>query len=481
MGTRPLHANFPTFVALLGSFFLATHASAQPKIDLVYSELKALAERRSPEILSAEEAVRQANARVYTSWTYWVPRVDLSFSQSRARDYSIVTGGSIASLQEAGIPIFPEAISLSRWDFNLTIPLYRRSVHVGVLQGYGDWRLSLQQLRSRRTELDWRLRQLIGSYLLQSYREAALQTSIEIARRNHREAEIRFQLGQRTRVDVLRAKANLVSLEAKRLTQIQQKSADQKALLEYTGLAPHDLAEAGFPELLSSEDRILSAINRFSESDALIASLKPLMGAETGSAAIAERIVSSSPTYHLLLAQRESADRKLLNITAQEWPELVFRANLNKQAPTWEEAFSPEQRSYSFAVVLTIPIFSGGSVFSTTIEKSHANQAQEIQTEKDIQSLKNQVENDRDRLKSLLSSVEALSLNVDQNEEIVRLSFKSYQLGKTTLLELMTSQNELTDSKINLAANRLDLAVTARKLAWNLGIEDRSGEGKETR
>ena len=38
-------------------------------------------------------------------------------------------------------------------------------------------------------------------------------------------------------------------------------------------------------------------------------------------------------------------------------------------------------------------------------------------------------------------------------------------------MELLGSQNDLIESKINLAKTKVDLSVLARKLAWNLGLE----------
>ena len=74
------------------------------------------------------------------------------------------------------------------------------------------------------------------------------------------------------------------------------------------------------------------------------------------------------------------------------------------------------------------------------------------------------------RINALQKLIISLKLTVDQNQQVRELSFKSYQLGKSTMVELLDSQNALIESKINLAQSKTDLAVSTRQLAWNLGV-----------
>ena len=157
---------------------------------------------------------------------------------------------------------------------------------------------------------------------------------------------------------------------------------------------------------------------------------------------------------------------------AQEWPELNLKGSLSKQAPDFGAALSPGQQSYSVALVLTVPVFSGGSIFSTNIERRSLQQIAELRTQKDIFHFKSELENERSQILSLQSSLSAQTLNLAQNEEIVKLSFKSYQLGKATIVELLGSQNDLIDSKINLAKTKLDLSTQMRQFSWNLGVTE---------
>lgn len=434
-------------------------AQTESGIEDAFRRLKSEALKQSYDIQIAREGAYQAIAANYTSWTRWMPRLDLDLSQSRSRDYSILTGGALGNLSNT-LSITPQFLSLSRWELGLTFPIYHRSVYLGVMQASADQVLASDRLRLKEGELDWRLRSLLGNFLTQKYKVAALQTSIQIAEQNLRESTLRFELGERTKIDVLRSKANLLTLQSKKLAYQQEKSTALSELLEYSGLAFSDIEKAGFDP--SSEDALLELINEFTKVDQILLKVSPVLEEN--------KIASMSPVYASLLSEEESSIRKAENISAQEWPQLSFRGGLNKQSNEWENSLSAGNISYSAAFILRIPIFSSGSLFSTRNEQSHLISASRLKTEKEILRLKNEIERDRNRIRSLMATLEAQKLNLEQNEELVRLSFKSYQLGKVTLVELLTAQNDLIESKINLVKSKQEFSTLLSKLAWNTGV-----------
>lgn len=436
------------------------------KVSEVFAKLREKALRKSYDLRIAEAGERQASAARYTSWTRWIPHVDLSLTQSRNRDYSITTSGAIGQI---GFLITPQALSLARWDLDVTFPVYRRSVHIGVGLAAAESDLSRERVRSRRTEIDWRVRQALGNYLLQSYKEKALETSIRLARTNRREAELRFELGQRTRVDLLKSRANVISLDSKREQYRQERTAALNQLREYVGVSIRELKDTGLDGLLGSEESIYGAIADFSESRGALQSLEAYLEGEDTPFETEKQVVSSSPVYGSAVSEESLAMQRARDLNSAEYPELLLRGNINKQAPNWPETLRSGQISYSVALVLKVPIFSGFSSLSSYREKANAQIAAALSSEKDLVRFRGELETDRTRIRSLRSQLEAFELNREQNEEIVRLSEKSYRLGKANLLELLTAQDDLIEAKIELAQARIDLAVLARKYAWNLG------------
>jgi outer membrane protein TolC len=436
-------------------------------IEAVYRGLRERAAERSPEIRQARESAAQRSAGHYTAWTRWAPRLDLTLARTRAKDYSLVTSGALGDLPFSFVP---EEHDLARWELGLTLPLYKRAVHLGVQQAGAESALASAQLRAREGELDWRLRQLVGTYLLQLYRVATVETSISLANTSLREAELSFRLGQKTKVDVLRARANLVSLQARQLAEAGQRDAARDALLEYAGFTAEELEGSGLPRIGAEERTALEAVEAFSPLEERLAALAPYLEASPEAAARLERrIAEAGPEYAALAVERDLGWARARQLMAQEWPELQFRGTLSNQAPEWGRVLDAGTRSYSFSVALVVPLFSFGSSLSTYREKEHAGRAAELETERRILRLANDARDDARRIRSLRSELDARRLNREQNEEIVKLSLTSYRLGKATLVELLGSQNELIESKISFARTRVELAALAAKLAHHLG------------
>jgi len=356
----------------------------------------------------------------------------------------------------------PEPQSLARWNLVLSLPLYDRSTWLGIDQNSIEARLYGMQLQAKESELDWRLRSFLSQYLIDSYKSATLMDSLRSAETNLREATVRFELGSRTRIDVLRAKANVASLESKRLNYEQSRATSLHRFLQETGLD-------------SGEKSLAAAIDRFSSVEGTLPLLEPYLGEtmpsdESGPNALEARITDASPVRANDLVQEELAISRARTTLSQEWPNLRIQGNLTKQGPGWKEAFSPGDQSYSIGLVLNVPIFSGGSLFSTSIESSSAQEVARAQAHRDVIQLRNDLEIQAMRIHALRKLIESLKLTLDQNEQVRELSFRSYQLGKATMVELLDSQNALIESKIGLAQSKIDLAVLTRQFAWNLGV-----------
>ncbi len=447
---------------------LASAPQSSVPTDEFFARLRKLAQERSYDLRIAQAADEQAGAARYTAWTRWMPSVSLTLSQTRSQDYSILTSGSLGSFSSM---FTPTATSLSRWSLDGSLPLFQRSVQLGVEQAIAEKQLASHRLKVQVSGMDWRLRQALGNYLLGVYREITVGNSVELARKNLQEARLRFELGQKTKVDVLRAQANLLSLESRNIVHHQQRSTDLNSLLEYSGLTLKDLEDAGINALISDEKALVAAIDDFTRSDRVLEAIQPYVDEKLKPDSIDQLVAERSPNYAAARSEQQTSLSRAKSLNAAEYPALSLRASLNKQTPDWSNSFTSDNVSYSFGAYLTIPIFQGGSFYSTLAESRNSGNQAELKAERDVLRLRNEVENDRIRIRSLLSTLEAQKVNLEQNEEIVRLSFKSYQLGKATIVELLGSQNDLIESKINLAKTKVDLSVLARKLAWNLGLE----------
>ena len=210
----------------------------------VWDRFRALAEAKSPDLRLADSTLEEKSAAAHTALTRWLPRLDLQLSGSKAKDYSLLARGT---LPPAILGAFePTESNITGWAVKFSLPLYRRSIHVG-------WVLSLRQKDSaaiqRRisaVQFEWRLRNLFGNYLLSAYKLATIESSLVAAKTNERDAKLRFDLGGRTKVDVLRSTANRQSLEAKQIESDRQRLEARRTLTEFSGLTDEEWGGLGW-------------------------------------------------------------------------------------------------------------------------------------------------------------------------------------------------------------------------------------------
>lgn len=467
----------PTLAILLAPILASLQAhSADSGLSLqkVYQDVRTEAFGRAPSLKIAREESDQKSAAIWTAWTRWFPRADLSLTQSQSQDYSIVTSGALS-----GTPFSfePAQVNLSRWTLIASLPLYSRSIHLGVDQARAEAHRSHARLAIFEGEFDSRFKSAFGQVLAEEYALLSIAGSIEASKKSLAEAQLRFNLGQKTRLDVLRAEADLSALESRRLTTLEQRSAAIKTLSELTGISRQQLEKSGLvltpsgarnPE---NERNLRTQIEELTRIEPLLTKLEPFLGREEDPgviSAIESRLSGKHPRNVQIEAEEDLSSVRGALAWAEEWPELRIQANFNKQAGSWSEALDPAQRSYSVQATLSIPIFSFGSSISRFRERNSIQDAGETQARISALELRNNLLNDRTRILTLIQAEKAQRLAIRQNEELTELSFKSYQLGRAGILELLSAQNAAMEARTQWVRTRIQLSALVGNFSWNL-------------
>lgn len=289
------------------------------------------------------------------------------------------------------------------------------------------------------------------NYLLAKYKKAAVLNSLKKAEAGKKEAQLGFELGQKTKIDVLRTEANLVSLDSKKTSFTDEEQNTKSKFLEFSGLESNDL---DFLENLN-EEQTLSLINTLSKSF-------EVKGAPR---------FEKSPVLTSLTYEQKINDISLHSLTAQELPDLKIQGSYTNSATSWDRSFHEPYRTHSIALVLTIPLFNGGSLISSNFEQYHALKTNDYTYSQRKLETENQLNNTLIKINALQTLVNSLTLNVSQYEELYRLTSKSYQLGKSTLLELLEVQDNLLDSKIALAQNKIQYYTLSQNYLWQAGLQ----------
>lgn len=435
----------------------------------VFRNLRELTLSRSPEVKLAISNFEQRTSAHHTAWTRWAPRVDLRLSDTVNKDYSLLTSGSFGSLGNA-FAFTPTQVELKAYELVMQVPIFNRSVELGILRSNADLELAKTQMKLAKDRVSWSLRQVFGEYLLQMYRLSTIDRSMKLAASNLQEAQVRFRLGSRTVIDILKAQAQEAQLQARKVTYESDRSQAMSRLMETAGLTADDLIKAGLPSVTSEELKLAASIESFADAKSSAAEIRKYPTDHERLARTLESLVqteSSSFSEILLRSRLENLQAK--SIVASEWPELFLRGTLGKQTGQWSDTFSSNLTSYSYGLVLNIPLFSFGSSFSLGREASGLIVSSEIRRQQSTQSLVNNVLNLILRGQALVKTTESLKFGVDKNNEIERLTLRSYQLGKETFLDLQIAQNDVVESKIQLAQAQIEMAVLIWQIKWNLG------------
>jgi outer membrane protein TolC len=447
---------------LVGLTFLGFLNPVCADVTEIYARVSDATLEKSPEILLAQSVLNQKQAARYVAGTNWAPRVDLTLSNTTSKDFSAVTSGFLGSFAQAFAPV---ETTLGSYQILAQMPLYDRSVHLGLIRANSDVSLAKADLALSKAKASWNLRQVFGGYLLQAYKLSTIDHSLQVARSNLQEAEQRFRLGSRTVIDVLKAQSQLAQLEAKKVNYESEKAQALSRLVDYTGLSVQELEAAGI-ESVTSAEVVGTAIDKFVSIDTLLDEVRKM---PAGRDQIASQIESESTEFKRLRLQEEFEEQQAQQVVAGEWPQLVLRGSLGKQAPQWSRTLSVDETSYSYGLVLKLPLFSFGSLIASRREASAMSAASSIRRKRETENLLSTIQNLTLKSQSLSKSIESLRYSVQKDIEIEKLTQRSYQLGKSSFLDVQLAQNDLLDSKIAYAQAEVDFAVTVWQMKWHVG------------
>ena len=404
------------------------------------NELQEKSKTLSPELKNVRAFHSQKNAESYTKLTNFLPQANLNVK--REKDFFEEKNAQLRALGVTPLN--------SSWGIDYSWSL----VNYGAFQ---DARRSFTE--KDKAELDVMMKEKeypisfntnVLNYLLAKYKKEAVENSLKKAEAGKKEAEIGFKIGQKTKLDVLRSQANMVSLESKKTSFTDEEQTTRSRLVESSGLAVDDLT---FLDNLSEED-ILSLISSLSKST---------------STQVAPDL-SASPELKSLGYEERINNLSLASLTATQYPDLKIVGSYSNSGDGFSQSLHNPNRTHTVALVLSIPIFSGGSFTSSHFEKFFAaKQVEYTMAQKKLQ-LENQLNNTLIKVNALESLVSSLTLNVSQFEELYRLTLKSYQLGKSTLIELLEVQDNLLNSKIDLAQQKIQFYTLSQNYLWQAGL-----------
>lgn len=405
-----------------------------------FNELKTKSMELAPELKILKAQASQKSAENYSRFTTHLPNASLVVKKEK--DFYEERNIQLRAL---GIGVYD-----SSWAINYEWPLFNFAQIQSTRKSFAEKDKVTLDLDIKLQEYPITLTTYFLNYMLAKYKTEAVLNSLKKAEAGKKEAQIGFDLGQKTKIDVLRSEANLVSLNSKKTTYLEEEQSTKNLFIEYSGLNQSDLDT--FSAL--NEIQILDLINSLTKSETV----------KTKAA------LELSPTYQSLLIEEKMNRLSLSELTRKEYPDLRIQGSYSNNANSFDGTLHNPYRTHSVALVLTIPLFSGGSFTSAQFETYYAKKQIEFTIARQKLQIENSLNTTLTKISALETLVESLTLNVSQFEELYRLTSKSYQLGRSSLIEILEVQDNLLDSKISLAQNKILFYSLSQNYIWQAGL-----------
>ncbi len=463
--SRPAYSN--------GQFELLRNFGPEPRrqqeILFIYKTIFHLSYEISPEIMTARANLEKSKHQYFTARSErFSPSIDLRISQIFDPNNEDVTDTtSTQNNSETNTSAqHTDGDQYTDWTVNMDLPIFRKSLSLEQDIAQQELELANINLKIKTHELAINLEKLLGNYLVASYQLLNLKNSITLSK-NHLNKIVRgYELRDQTRLQLLRAEANTKELESRLDLLKHNKDRSFFDLLDVSGINKETPLFIQLEEILKSEEKTSLCISELADTQNKYQVL----------AGIVEKSSVDDIRLHFLdtslISRRITLEYQLRKIkseqfTEDEWPDLSISGNYERKADT---RFSDFDSQGNLSLMLTVPLFSGGTLLSNTKIK---NQAQQIAAIKHNSMLRKNIHsllNNKDLIKRMLNIFSIQQTHLQQQQEIVTLSLKSYKIKQTSMQDLLSSQNRLIGAKNALMETTNNLGILLNQFAWELNI-----------
>lgn len=403
------------------------------------AEALALAEERAPALVQARGSVRSAEASVRQAWSQYIPSLSLNLSNAQQ---SPVTPRINPTTGE---------LVTGRWalseGFGANITIFdglRRLNTVRSAQANAEAALSSES--AQRWQVALQVKQQFYASLAAREAEAAAQAQLKQAEQQLVISLARVKAGTATRSDSLRAKIQV----------------GQAQLAVVTARNDRQVADASLARLVGATAMITA--NPDGVPDELSVALD--------SAALAD-LALRGPAVRQADAALLAANATSRGARGAYLPSIAASWNRNRVATTNEFDLTPDAYNYSgqLRLTLSLPIFNQwqreqqvvtADVARTTAE-AQARDARLLAQQTLVQALA--------ALRTAQEQIAVQAASVVAGEEDLRVQQERYELGASTLLDVLTSQATLNQARVSLVQARFSARLAKAQLEALVGRE----------
>lgn len=462
--------------------FFTFSGSALAQKALSVKECIQIAIKNNSQLKNAERDVSIAQSGVTSSYSYILPKVDMSASLSKTHqgevvylgdvpvEYDITTQWSPVFLQpdatsniigyspevSVGRPIRYEQHTVNQPSYNRRFNRLSVEMQQTLFDG-GNWwnqirkaktdeRLAEHQGEAKRQDVILNVKIYYYNLLKQMALLKVQEKSYNSAEEQFKRTQSMYEIGSVAQADVYKAKVTL--------------GADQSDLIAQQNVVA--IARYNLNYIMGQDPKTaIEIIEQEGE-----------VAPQSHENASIEQAYETNPG---LLAQKEmvtSAGYSHKISKANFWPQVGAWANYARFSDELNRVFTEYDKNYNWSVGVgfNYNIFNGfGDKARKDIQKlTYLNQQENFQEQKRI--LEAQIEESRLRVKANQELIKINQENLISAEEDLRLAQERYRVGSGTLLEVIQAQVSVTGAQTNVVSAKYNTLTSQAELEAALGI-----------
>jgi outer membrane protein len=411
-------------------------AEPQAVRPIALDEALSLARRNAPAAVAARGQMRVSNYAVRSAYAAFIPTFALNASTSRSSPATARVNPTTGELQ------------VGRWGvtegFSSNVDLFNGRRLFDIRAAKADVRAAEASELAERFNLDLQVRQQYYASLAAAESEAAAQSQLSEAEQGLRVASVKVRAQAATRSDSLRAR---IQVGEAQLALLSAQTDRQTADAALTRLVATPFPVTASPSGLGAEPP-----------------------ASLDSATLA-RLAEEGPAVREAAANAEAARAASRAARAPYLPTLSASYGQNRAANGGNfDIFPPDFRtSAQLRIGISYPIFNQltreESVVRADVAATNAEATLRDARLAAQQTLTQYV----GALRTAQQRVDIQTQSVAAAEEDLRVQQQRYELGASLLLDVLTSQTQLTQARVALIQARFDARVARAQLEALVG------------
>nr|HQV22597.1 TolC family protein [Agitococcus sp.] len=163
-------------------------------------------------------------------------------------------------------------------------------------------------------------------------------------------------------------------------------------------------------------------------------------------------------------ANLQAAEQAIISAKTALKPTVSVSANSN-----WQQNDSQATNSYGLGISVDVPFDLSGATQAKIQQSEIQKQQQETALQRSEQQIYSQVWQAFYQLQAALQTVDAAQQGIDSSQKAAQMASARYQVGLSTLLDVLTAQNQFTSQQQQLVAAQYDALIARNQLNYVLG------------